>query len=122
MPKKPKSPPEKKELALKKDHFIIAEYPHAFRKNWPRKKARTNRDYRRKTEEIISRAKRTISSEDAEAVATDLTAARLKQSVSRKRLHKSGKVSLAERISITQDDRKRSIGKNVERIAEPAMS
>lgn len=110
-----KTPQQKKELAVKKDHFVRAEHPHAFRKNWPRKKARTNRDYRRKTEEILSQAKRAITSEDSEIVAGELTAAHIKQSVSRKRLRKSGKVSLAERISITQANRKRSIGKNVEK-------
>jgi len=34
-----KPPAEKKRLAYQKDHIVNAEYPHAFRRQWPVKKA-----------------------------------------------------------------------------------
>ncbi len=42
-----KTRPEKRAAALKHDHRTEMEAPHAFRKNWPRKKARINRNRRR---------------------------------------------------------------------------
>jgi hypothetical protein len=42
-----KTSPEKRAAALKHDHRTEMEAPHAFRKNWPKKKARINRNRRR---------------------------------------------------------------------------
>jgi hypothetical protein len=42
-----KTAPEKRRAALKHDHRTDMEAPHAFRKNWPKKKARINRNRRR---------------------------------------------------------------------------
>lgn len=83
-----KSPREKKDLELKKDHFTFAEYPHRFRKAWPRKKALASRAYRRKSQQLLSPAKREISADDAEMSVGDVKTGHLKSSVTRKRLHK----------------------------------
>ncbi len=48
-----KSPPAKKRNALDRDHVVAAEYPHGFRKLWPRKKAWFNRSYRRKVRQLL---------------------------------------------------------------------
>ena len=42
-----KTAPEKKRLSYERDHRTYTEAPHAFRKNWPKKKARINRARRR---------------------------------------------------------------------------
>jgi hypothetical protein len=42
-----KTSPEKRVAALKRDHRTEMDADHAFRKNWPRKKARVNRKRRR---------------------------------------------------------------------------
>jgi hypothetical protein len=45
-----KAPPEKKRAEYDRDHRTAMEAPHAFRKNWPRKKARLTRVHRRTAE------------------------------------------------------------------------
>jgi hypothetical protein len=42
-----KAPPDKKRAAYDHDHRTDMEAPHAFRKNWPKKKARLSRKHRR---------------------------------------------------------------------------
>ncbi len=51
---KVKNPHEKKRLAYDRDHVSPAEYPHAFRKTWPRKKARAERRARRKVRQVLN--------------------------------------------------------------------
>jgi hypothetical protein len=53
---KMKSPRHKKQLAYERDHFHVPEYPHAFRKTWPRAKARAQRAARRKVREVLKTA------------------------------------------------------------------
>lgn len=113
MTKQRKSPQLKKELSLKKDHFTFAEYPHAFRRNWKRKKARANREYRRKSEQLLAPAKPRISAGDAEAVFGDLTNGHLKNSISRKRLRKSGTVSVGQMVDIKLRKREEMVGRRV---------
>lgn len=48
-----KTRPEKRRAALKHDHRTEMEAPHAFRKNWPRKKARINRNRRRAADAAV---------------------------------------------------------------------
>jgi len=48
-----KSPVEKKAASYKKDHVVWAEYPKAFRKKWPRKKAKANRTQRHKQRRLL---------------------------------------------------------------------
>lgn len=105
MPRKQKTPQQKKELELKKDHFTFSEAPHAFRKNWKRKKAHLNRLYRRKSGEALSAAKVEMSGADAEVLIGDVTAKHLKESVLTKRLNKWSAVSLGEKIEIKSQKR-----------------
>lgn len=46
-------PAEKKARAYRQDHRYPAEYPHAFRTAFPRKKARANRKYRRQVRQFL---------------------------------------------------------------------
>ncbi len=48
-----RSPAEKKALDYRKNRTVHAEYPHAFRKQWPRKKARSHRKYRRQSHQSL---------------------------------------------------------------------
>ena len=105
MPRQQKSPQQKKQLEPKKDHFTFAKNPHAFRKGWREKKAGANRQYRRKSDELLAAAKPQISSEDAEALVGDVTIAHLKKSVSHKRLHNWDTISLGEKIAIKTQKR-----------------
>ncbi len=50
---KTKTAPEKKRAAYDHDHRTYMEAPHAFRKNWPKKKARLNRGRRRTADQAI---------------------------------------------------------------------
>jgi hypothetical protein len=50
-----RTPAEKKQLEYTKDHVNSAEYPHAFRKSWPRKKAKASRAYRHKIVQLSSK-------------------------------------------------------------------
>lgn len=106
-----KSPQEKKVLGSKKDHYTFAEYPHGFRTAWPLKKALANREYRRKADELLSQAKTGMSSEEVDPVTGELTAAQIRNSVSRKRLRKSGTVSAGEKIRITLEKRTAAAGR-----------
>jgi hypothetical protein len=48
-----KAPPEKKRASYTRDHRTRMEAPHAFRKNWPKKKARINRSRRRVADRAV---------------------------------------------------------------------
>ena len=77
-----------------------------------------NRQYRRKSQKIISKAKPGITARDVEEVADDLTAARFQKSVSRKRLRKVGTVTLGEKVKEKPERRQEAVGRNVERRAQ----
>ncbi len=87
-----KNPQEKKRLHYDKDHVVCGgESQHAFRKNWPRKKARVNREYRRRADQFIKEAAQVAQ----EAVSgyeytSEITREFLRKSVTRKRLLKWG--------------------------------
>jgi len=51
---KRKTPREKKNLEYIKDHIPFAETVHGFRRSWPRKKARSNRAYRRRVHNLLA--------------------------------------------------------------------
>ena len=76
---------------------------------------RANRDYRRKSEEVLAEVKPGIASDDVESVADDLTAARFRKSISRKRLHKTGTVTIGEKVKIKLEKREDAVGRNVRR-------
>ncbi len=107
------SPQEKKQLQLARDHFTFSESPHGFRKTWKQKKAETNRQYRRKSEELLSQLKPEISPEDVELITDDVTISHLKNGITRKRLKKSGTVSVGEKVKIKLEKRAETVGRRV---------
>lgn len=116
MAKARKSPQEKKELEYTRGHFTFGWHSSRyFPQTWKRKKARVNRSYRRKSEEILAQAKPGIDSGDVEAVADDLTAARFQKSVSRKRLRKTGVVSVGEKVQRKLERRQEAVGRHARR-------
>jgi len=48
-----RDPQEKKRLSYERDYRNVSEYPHAFRRKWPRNKARANRAFRRAEKQFI---------------------------------------------------------------------
>ena len=114
MPRQQKSPQQKKQLELKKDHFTFTDAPHAFRKNWKKKKANVNRQYRRRSDEVLCIAKPEISGEDAEVLVGDVTVAHLENSISERRVRKRSTVSLGEKIKTKSLNRQERIGRRVE--------
>jgi len=96
---RPKSPQEKKKLEYERDHFTFGWHSsRMFPKTWKRKKTYANREYRRKSAEVLTPAKPGMTSDEMELIIDDLTAGRFQKSVSRKRLHKTGTVALGEKI------------------------
>ena len=85
-----------------------------FPTTWKRKKARANREYRRKSEKLLTQAKPGIAVDDVELLADDLTAARFQKSVIRKRLHKMGTVTVGEKVKRKLERRKESVGRKVQ--------
>lgn len=83
--KRRKSPRLKKQDEYGKDHRTDMENPHAFRKNWPKKKARANRRDRVAVRSLVASA-------DAE----DLTGARVKSVVGGHDIWKSGVMTLRD--------------------------
>ncbi|MGD0903300.1 MAG: hypothetical protein ABR924_10210 [Terracidiphilus sp.] len=111
-----KSPQEKKFLELTKDHFTVGfRSTRTFPKTWKRKKAHANREYRRKSEELLVQAKPGIAGEDVSLVADDLTAARFQKSVVRKPLKKVGTITVGERIKLGLARRKDMAGRRLQR-------
>lgn len=108
-----KTPQEKKELPLKKDHFTFSDSPQSFPKTWKRKKAIISREYRRKSDELLTKAKSEFSLDDAELVTGDLTATYLQKSISRERLRKQGTVTLGEKVKSKLEKRIATVGRRV---------
>lgn len=94
-----KSPQEKKQLEYTKGHFTFGS-SSKFPQTWKRKKAHLNRQYRRKSGEVLAEAKPGIAAEDVDSLADDLTAERFQKSVSRKRLRKVSTVTVGEKIRL----------------------
>jgi len=119
MAKERKSPQEKKELEYTRDHFTGGWHSsRMFPRTWRRKKARANRQYRRRSEELLAPAKPGMAADDMDSIAEDLTAARFQKSVGRKRLHKVGTVTVGEKVKRKLERREEAIGRNVRRHAQ----
>lgn len=87
MGNKRKSPQEKKQLEFTRDHFSGGyNSARGFSKGWRRKKARVNREYQRKSDELLAPIKPGLEADDAEMISGELTTAHFQKSVSRKRL------------------------------------
>src|SRR5215472_16015046 len=99
MAKARRSPQEKKQLEYTKDHFTFGwDSSRKFPQTWKRKKKNANRQYRRKSQELLTTAKPGMGTSDVELVGDGWTATRFQPSVSRKRLRKTGTVTVAEKI------------------------
>jgi hypothetical protein len=66
--KRRRTPTEKKALSYKKDHAISAEYPHAFRRQWPRKKARVQRKERRQVNQSLTQVTQSYQEEQGDDI------------------------------------------------------
>jgi len=116
MAKERKSPQQKKQLEYTKDHFTFGWHSsRMFPTTWKRKKARANREYRRKSEELLAQAKPGIAVDDVELLADDLTAERFQKSVIRKRLHKAGTVTVGEKVKKKLERRKETAERRAQR-------
>lgn len=112
-----KSPQEKKELEYSKDHFTPGfDSSRMFPRTWKRKKTQANRQYRRKSQELLAGLKPGMSEDDL--IPDDLTASRFQKSVSRKRLHKQGTITLGEKVKLTLEHRAEMVGRRVNRKRE----
>lgn len=120
MAKERKSPQEKKSLEYTKDHFTFGRLSsRVFPKTWKRKKTLANREYRRKSEDLLAQAKRGIAAEDASLIVDDLTSAHFKQSVIRKPLIKADTVTVGEKVKLKLAKRQQTVGRRV-RVRESA--
>ena len=105
-----KSPQEKKALEYAKDHFTFGRNSsRMFPKTWKRKKTQVNRQYRRKSQKLLADLKPGIGK--ADVIAEELTGERFQKSISRKRLHKQGTVTLAQKIKIKIEKRAATVGR-----------
>lgn len=103
---KVKTPQEKKRLAYDRDHVSPAEYPHAFRKTWPRKKAQAERSARREVRQLLG------TGGDEIAVANVL----------RKEVRKWGSISLRENVQFKQWKRQQMVGARKARQSQPGRA
>src|SRR5579862_867236 len=116
MSKERKSPQQKKELQYTRDHFTggFNSSAHGFSKGWRRKKAQVNREYRRKSGELLALVKPGLEVQDVHLIADELTTAHLQKSVTRKRLHKVGTISMGERVKTRLQKRAEAIERKVQ--------
>jgi len=114
MTRERKSPQQKKSLEYGRDHFTFSEHPHAFRRNWKRKKTQANRETRRKSDELLAQTKPEMPAADVELIAGEITVAQLAKSVLRKRLRKGGTVSVGEKVKLKLEKRAEMIGRKVQ--------
>jgi len=116
MSKERKSPQQKKELEYTKDHFAggFNSSAHGFAKGWRRKKAHVNREYRRKSDELLASLKPGLQAQDAETISDELTPTHLQKSVTRKRLHKIGVITMGERVKNRLQRRAEAVGRKVQ--------
>lgn len=118
MQKESKSPQEKKRLEYAKDHFTFGwQSSRSFPKTWKRKKVHANREYRRKSEELLVRTKPGSGLDSLPSDAEDLTAARFIKSVVRKPLHKAGIVTVGEKVRLKLTSRGQRVGRKVKKEA-----
>jgi hypothetical protein len=109
-----KSPQEKKHHEYTKDHFTFGwNSSRMFPRTWKRKKAQANREYRRKSDALIIQTKAGVAADDVELIADDLTVARFQKSLVRKRLSKTGTVTVGEKVKRNLERREEAFGRRV---------
>jgi hypothetical protein len=94
--KKARSPQQKKTLAYHKDRFVVAEYPHAFRRKWPRKRAYASRAYRHRVHQLLGEHKGTLLQE------SDAAGGERVKAVHRREVRRWGTMTLRERVHFRQ--------------------
>jgi hypothetical protein len=82
-----KSPRLKKQDEYDKDHRTFMEHPHAFRKNWPKKKARINRKERHLLQSLVAKG-------------DEISSAQMRSLTRPKSIYKCGVETLREAIAI----------------------
>jgi hypothetical protein len=118
VPRQLKSPQEKKQLASTRDHFTGGyNSTRKFVKNWKRKKALVNREFRRKADQPLLKAKPGTPSDDVESVAAEITVESLQRSTLRKRLKKVGTVTVGEKVRSSLKKRRLAAGRRVQQKA-----
>ena len=116
MAKERKSPQEKKHDEHTKDHFTFGWVSsRMFPRTWKRKKARANREYRRKSEQLLAGAKSGIAADELELLAEDLTAGHFNKSVMRERWRKTGTTTVGERVKRKLEISKERFGRRAAR-------
>jgi hypothetical protein len=88
--KRRKSPYLKKQDEYDKDYRPLIEHPHAFRKNWPKKKARVNRSERAAVRKLMTSGR------------FEITSASLKKIKSRHWVRKCGILTLRQRLEFNR--------------------
>jgi hypothetical protein len=92
-----RAPPEKKRLDYEEQIRPLLEAPHAFRKNWAKKKARANRRTRHLAAAIVRESMKQNEVED-------VTAEAVKRVRKGRDINKSYVMSLGERVKVKQAD------------------
>lgn len=103
-------PREKKEREYE-DRFACSEYPHLFRKGWPRKKAKASRRFRRRAEGLL----RGLEGDAGEVLERAEDAGATEAAVRRadvRRVRKWGTVSLRDRVRLSRRERVERLGFN----------
>lgn len=83
-----------------------------FPKTWKRKKTQVNRQYRRKSQKLLTDLKPGIG--EVDVISEELTADRFQKSVSRKRLYKHGTVTLAQKVKAKMEKRAATVGRRTQ--------
>jgi len=97
-------------LELTKDHFTFARHS-SFPKTWKRKKTQANREYRRKSDELLVEVKPGMAADDAALIADDLTSGLFQKSLLLKPLQKHGTVSVGEKVKLKLEKRVEMAGR-----------
>ena len=101
-----KTPQEKKQLHYDKDHVVSGgEAPHAFRRKWPKKKTRANRDYRRRADQLTKAAEKEVQADGVENQESIATREQIRKSVGRKPLVKWGVRTIRDEVEASLENR-----------------
>jgi hypothetical protein len=104
--KKRITPREKKRLAYDRDHYVSGgESRHAFRKNWPRKKAMLNQKHRHRAGQLLHKLEKLGDFDSIEGSTIEVTADQLKKIDPREKLGKWGVQSLREYVERNEEKR-----------------
>lgn len=100
------TPQEKKKLAYGKDHYVSGgESRHAFRKNWPKKKAMLNQKDRYRAAQKLAVLEKLGDIDSIEDSQVEITAEELKKVDPREKLFKFGVKSLREFVDRNAEER-----------------